>query len=103
MKKQIIACLNALKSFYRYGTTLSINMMLVNYYGNIVRYKHSFKNKETEVVISFVHEWNGEEDITYDEPYIVKYTIPDNVLRGFIFYGMVHKSVKCENISPGTK
>ena len=34
---------------------------------------------------------------------LTTYTIPDNVLRGFIFYGMVHKSVKCENISPGTK
>ena len=44
MKKQIIACLNALKSFYRYGTTLSFNILGINYYGDIVRYKHSFKN-----------------------------------------------------------
>lgn len=101
MKKQIIACLNALESFYRYGNTLSFNMLGITYYGDIVRYKHSFKNKETEVVISFVHEWNGVKDITFEKPCIVKYIIPDDALRGFIFYGMIHENVDSVVISQG--
>lgn len=101
MKKQIIACLNALKSFYRYGTTLSFNILGINYYGDIVRYKHSFKNKETEVVISFIQEWNGVKDIVFDKPCVVKFIIPDDALRNFVFRGMIQENVLNVVISQG--
>lgn len=101
MKKQIIACLNVLKSFYRYGNTLSFNIFGINYYGEIVRYKHSFKNKETEVVISFIQEWNGVKDIVFDKPCVVKYIIPDDALRNFVFRGMIQEKVDNVVISQG--
>ena len=103
MKKLIKNCLRDLQLLRKFNSTMSINSMCVNYYGKIERYKHSFKNKETEIIIAFYQEWNGDQDIIYDEPCVVKYTVHDNDLNNFLIYGVFHDRIKCECISVGTK
>lgn len=103
MKKLIKNCLRDLRLLRKFNSTMSINSMCVNYYGKIERYKHSFKNKETEIIIAFYQEWNGNQDIVYDEPSVVKYTVHDNDLEGFIIYGISNNRIKSEFLLAGTK